>query len=183
MCAAYILKYWETLSVSLISGKNGDTLFFMQMRTTRQPSSFNKVLAASRRSFFIDRVIMRKRWHIQFPIPLLSFLCPSTPGTLGDLSTDRMPLPLWQRKKYSEFWTPWKTLPKHRTLLFFFTIPESQVTLLSSFSFQNKNCYGSLFSPKESPWFYARLKANCLHFNHKMYSLLSLKWEYVCAVW
>lgn len=63
--------------------KNRDILFFMQMRKTRQPSSFNKVLAASHRSYFIDRVIMGKRWHIQFPTPLLSFLCPSNTRDFG----------------------------------------------------------------------------------------------------
>lgn len=155
----------------------------MQMRNTRQPSSFNEVLAASCRSFFIDRVIMGKRWHIQFPIPLFSFLCPSNTKDFGRFGLQTECLSHFDKEKnYSEFGTPWKTLHQNTEHYYFFIIPETQITLFSSFSFQNKNCYGSLFSPKESLWFHDRLKASGLRFNHKMYSLItSLKQKYVCV--
>lgn len=154
----------------------------MQMRNTRQPSSFNKVLAASCRSFFIDRVIMGKRWHIQFPIPLLSFLCPSNTRDFGRFGLQTKCLSHFDKEKIIQN----SELPERHYQniehYYFFTIPKPQITLLSPFSFQNKNCYGSLFSPKESPWFHDRLKANYLHFNHKMYSsMIPLKWEYVCG--
>lgn len=110
----------------------------------------------------------KKMAHTKFPIPLIPL--PLKHQGLWEIwFTDRMPLPLRQRKNYSEFWTPWKTLPKHRTLLLFYH-PRTTNNFAFLFFLSEQELLWFPFLPKGVsmvPW---QTDSNCLHFNHKMYS-------------
>lgn len=117
----------------------------------------------------------KKMAHTKFPIPLLSFLCPSNTRDFGRFGLQTECLSHFDKEKIIQN----SELPeRHYQSIehyYFFTIPETQITLPSSFSFQNKNCYGSLFSSKESPWLYDRLKATvyiliikCIHWQYHL---------------
>lgn len=115
---------------------------------------------------------MEKRWNIQFPISFFSFLCPSSTGDSGISFTDRMLLPLPQRRNYSYPKLLGKTLSKHKALFLLFQ--SHKITLLFPFSFQSMNCYGSLSSPKclNGSIFYRKMCSLMIPLTESTYMLL-----------